>query len=124
MSIHPFRANRAMPTLSWQGRLDAAPSSEEVVSVARDFLASFTPYELAALPATCRPPSKLYDGEDLTTYAFELVRHSSEQDEPEVADLVHKFAHFFSSASIRLSEIQATRPEDSQGQGQDQRQSA
>jgi hypothetical protein len=111
-----------MPTLSWQGRLDAAASSEDVVSVARDYLASFTPYELAAMPGACRPPSKLYDGEDLTTYAFELVRHSSEHDAAEVAEMVHKFAHFFSSASIRLSEIQAARPEDSQGQ--DTRQSA
>ena len=109
MSIHQFnlRAHQAMPTLSWQGRLDAATSGHEVVAVARDFLASFSPYELVLLPDKCKPPHKLYDGEEITTYAFDLVRHECEKERPEVADMVHKLAHFFSNASIRLSEIQS-----------------
>jgi hypothetical protein len=37
-----------------------------------------------------------------------------------VAELIHKFAHFFSGASIRLSEIQAGRGSEEQ----DTRQSA
>ncbi len=122
MSIHPFhlRAPQAMPVLSWQGRLDAATSSEEVIAVARDFLATFSPYELAVLPASCKPPHKLYDGEEITTYAFELVRHECNKERPESADMVHKLAHFFSNASIRLSEIQSRREPDDE----DNRQSA
>lgn len=108
-----------MPTLSWQGRLDAATSSAEVVTVARDFLATFSPYELVILPESCRPPHKLYDSEEVTIYAFALVRHDCQREQPLVADLVHKLAHFFSNASIRLSEIQA-RPAGEQ----DERQSA
>ncbi|HUP30746.1 MAG TPA: hypothetical protein VM122_11270 [Usitatibacter sp.] len=121
MSIHPFtpRAIQAMPTLSWQGRLDAATTSDEVVSVARDYLANFSPYELVVLPKSCKPPHKLYDSEEVTTYAFTLVRHECHKEQPAVADLVHKLAHFFSNASIRLSEIQS-RPADEQ----DTRQSA
>lgn len=98
-----------MPVLSWQGRLANSTSPEEVVAIARDFLAAFTPYELATLPDKCRPPGKLYDGEDLTTFAFELARHnySCAQDPDGSAALVHKFANFFCHASIRLSEMQA-----------------
>jgi hypothetical protein len=123
MSIHPFhlRAPLAMAVLSWQGRLDAANSTAEVVTVARDFLANFTPYELAMLPEPCKPPHKLYDGEEITTYAFDLVRHECQKESAPVADLVHKFAHFFSNASIRLSEIQSRGAD--QGE-QDTRQSA
>ena len=98
-----------MPVLSWQGRLDAATSSEAVVGVARDFLANFSPYELAVLPKSCKPPYKLYDEEEITTYAFELVRHDCNKERAESADMIHKFAHFFSNASIRLSEIQSCR---------------
>jgi hypothetical protein len=109
MSIHSLfsRAQHSMPVISWQGQLDAAASAPEVVSVARDYLATFSPYELAGLPEICRPPAKLYDGEDITTYAFDLVRHDFEKEPPTVADLVHRLANFFSHASIRLSEIQA-----------------
>jgi hypothetical protein len=108
MSIHPFlqRPHPAI-TVSWQGRLDACETCAEVISVSRDFLANFSPYEIAVMPEEVRPPSKLYDAEDLTPYAFELVRRNCDQDPPAVADLVHKFGHFFSHASIRLAEIQA-----------------
>jgi hypothetical protein len=108
MSIHPF-LQRPHPAISvsWQGRLDGCETCAEVVSVARDFLASFSPYELAVLPEEVRAPAKLHDGEDLTPYAFELVRRNCDKDPPAVADLVHKMGHFFSHASIRLAELQA-----------------
>lgn len=109
-----------MPVISWQGQLDAATSASDVVAVARDYLATFSPYELAGLPEICRPPSKLYDGEDITTYAFDLVRHDFEKEPPAVAELVHRLANFFSHASIRLSEIQSRPP----GQEEDSRRSA
>jgi hypothetical protein len=122
MTIHPFplRAPHPMPVSSWQDQLVAAPTVADVVAIARDFLATFSPYELVQLPAVCRPPSKLYDGEDVTTYAFEVVRHDFEKEPERVAQLVHKLAAFFSQASIRLSEIQS-RPDD---QAEDSRRSA
>ena len=108
MSIHQLQ-QRQHPAISvsWQERLDGCSSCEEVVASARDFLATFSPYELASLPEALRPPTKLYDGEDLTTYAFELVRRDCKGDPAAVGELVQKFAHFFSHASIRLSQIQA-----------------
>jgi hypothetical protein len=108
MSIHPFQQRPLHPvSVSWQERLDDCMSCGEVVAVARDFLATFTPYELALLPEAVRPPAKLYDSEDLTPYAFELVRRDCDRDPPEVAELVHKFAQFFSYASVRLAQLQS-----------------
>ena len=108
MSIHQLQQRQHLViSVSWQERLDDCRSSEEVVATARDFLATFSPYELASLPETVRPPSKLYDGEDLTLYAFELVRRDCDRDPEAVCTLVQKFAHFFSHASIRLSQLQA-----------------
>lgn len=108
MSIHQFQ-QRPHPAISvsWQGRLDDCATCEEVVACARDFLATFSPYELALLPEGVRAPTKLYDGEDLTMYAFELVRRDCDRDTVAAGELVQKFAHFFSHASIRLSQIQA-----------------
>lgn len=108
MSIHQLQQRQPLViSVSWQERLDVCASSEEVVAVARDFLATFSPYELASLPQAVRPPSKLYDGEDLTTYAFELVRRDCDHDPQPVCELVQKFAHFFSHASIRLAQLQS-----------------
>lgn len=90
---------------SWQGRLDQATSEAEVVMVAKDFLARFTPEEIERLPAACRP-GKFFDANDVTEYAFTLVRHDCGEDR-EAARLVHDFAAFFSNASTRLSQLLA-----------------
>jgi hypothetical protein len=92
-------------TFSWQERLEEASSEAEVVEVARDFLAAFTPAEMALLPPECRP-GKFFEANDVTSYAFALVRHHC-GDDAETAELVHKLARFFSNASTRLSQIMA-----------------
>jgi len=109
MSIHALHPKEDAPHMSgttWQHRLDLARSEREVVSAVRDFLASFGPLELAALPEACRPPAKVVDGADISSYAFDLVRHECDHVEG-VADLVHRLARFFSHASIRLATLRA-----------------
>lgn len=92
-------------TFSWQDRLDEASTEADVVMVAKDFIAAFTPAEIARLPQECRP-GKFFEANDVTSYAFALVRYTCDE-EPETAALVHKLAHFFSNASTRLSQIMA-----------------
>jgi hypothetical protein len=92
----------AMPP-SWQGRLVAASSVAEVIEVARDFVATFTPAEIGRLPEACRPP-ELVDANDISEYAFALVRHHCDDNEGS-ARLAFRLASFFSSASIRLSRM-------------------
>ena len=92
-------------SVSWQDKLDDADNVHDIVEIARDFLASWDRYEIVALPEPCRP-GKIFDADDVTSYAFQLIQHDCETDS-DVAPLVHKMAAFFSSASVRLSQILA-----------------
>ena len=103
MSIHPLHPEGK--PLSWQDRLDDAMSEAEVLAIAREFLATVTPYEIARLPDGLRP-GKIGDANDVTSYAFELVRGDFDDNQR----VLHRLAHFFSRASIRLSQILAFRP--------------
>ena len=94
-----------MAGVGWQDVIDRADSEQEVVRVVRDFVASLSPYDLARLPSQCRP-GKFFGAEDVTSFAFEIVRHHCDQD-VETRDLVHRIAAFFSQASTRLSQLLA-----------------
>ena len=100
MTIHALHP-KGHP-LTWQERLDQAVTEDEVVAVAREYLATVTPQEIARLPDAVRP-GKLVDANDVTTYAFDLVR--SECDDPAGTGTLQRLAHIMSRASIRLSEI-------------------
>jgi hypothetical protein len=91
--------------LSWQDRLDSAATESEVISIARDFIAQFTPQEIERLPKACRP-GKFFEANDVTSHAFALIRYEcGKQDE--AAAVLRRLASFFSNASIRLSQIMA-----------------
>jgi hypothetical protein len=111
VTIHSIHGHVSphMTGTTWQHRLDAARSVEEVVAAARDFVAIFGPFELASLPEGCRPPAKIVDGDDVSNYAFDLVRFEC-ADQAETAELVHKLARFFSHASMRLAQLTARDP--------------
>jgi hypothetical protein len=107
MTILPFaRGNPPLVAVTWQEQLDQAPGGVEVMELAREFLASFSPQELAGLPQGCTPPAKLVDPDDVSDYAYELARrnHAMSSQSPE---LVGKLAAFFSNAAHRLSTIAA-----------------
>lgn len=101
----PFQLPEHHGPTSWQDQLESAVSEGEVISVARDFIAQFTPQEIEQLPAACRP-GKFFEADDITAYAFALMRHNCDAEDGTAA-LVHRIAGFFSSASIRLSQIMA-----------------
>ncbi len=100
MTIHPLHPHGH--PLTWQERLDEALTEDEVLAVARDYLATLSPQEYARLPHAIRP-GKLVDANDVTTYAFELVR--AQCDDADAAGTLQRLAHIMSRASIRLSEI-------------------
>ena len=100
MTIHQLHP-RGQP-LTWQERLDGATTEVEVVEVVRDYLATLGPEEVAALPQALRP-AKIVDANDVTTYAFDLVRE--ECHDHGMQNVVQRLAHMMSNASIRLSEI-------------------
>ena len=92
-------------SVTWQDKLDDADNVHDIVEIARDFLATWDRHEIAALPETCRP-GKIFDANDVTSYAFQLIQNDCATDS-DVASLVHKMAAFFSNASVRLSQILA-----------------
>lgn len=92
-------------TISWRGRLDEAAAAHEVVSAARDFVATWTPEEIASLPPHCRP-GKIVDADDVTAYAIQLAQNCRAADS-DAAPRVHRMGNFFSDASLRLSQILA-----------------
>src|SRR5690349_6629107 len=100
MSIHQLHP-QGHP-LTWQERLDDSATELDVVEVVRDYLATVSPPEFASLPASLRP-GKIVDANDITTYAFDLVRE--ECHDHGIQNIVHRLAHMMSRASIRLSEI-------------------
>ncbi len=84
-------------------QLAAAATEAEVVALAREFLASLSPYELARIPSGFRP-GKMTDACDVTDYALLLVRHDCQGGDG-AARCVGRLANFFSDASIQLSRI-------------------
>ncbi|HET7403932.1 MAG TPA: hypothetical protein VFJ62_19195 [Usitatibacter sp.] len=107
MSIHQFHArnDHHRSPMSWHMVLDCATTLEEVVSVARDFVASFTPYETEFLPPECRP-RKIVDAKDVSDYAFELTRASC-TGQGEGAAIADKFKAFFADAAARVASLSA-----------------
>lgn len=105
MSRHEYspEVQSAVTQLGWHGRLNDARSAEEVVAIARDYLALWSPEELALVPPELRP-GKLVDADDVSAYALSLVQAQMARGTPGEA-VVHKIGNFFSSASLRVSQV-------------------
>jgi len=93
-----------MNSTHWRQRLSVARDAGAVVGVARDFLAEWTPDQLAALPESCRPGA-MSDGDDLNAYAFTLVH--AQTNDPQSAAPLDAFATFFAAATARVALILA-----------------
>jgi thiamine biosynthesis protein ThiC len=100
MSIHQLHP-QGHP-LTWQERLDDATNEHEVLQVVRDYLATISHEEFASLPPELRP-GKIVDANDVTTYAFDLVRQECHDEG--LQHIVQRMGHILSRASIRLSQI-------------------
>ena len=109
MALYPYPGEaRRLMAVSWSQRLQATRSEVDVLAVARDFLATFSPYDLARLPEECRP-GRLVDANDINDVAFVLVRCNDQDDGQGTARCIHRLTQFFTHASVRLSELLAPR---------------
>ena len=105
LQSNAWHATRLAP--DWKALLDGATSEREIVQLTKEYLATWTPRELFALPTPCRPGA-IKSGEDVSGCAFELARaHCGEGNDLELAELILKMMTFFSHASERLSHILA-----------------
>jgi hypothetical protein len=88
--------------IDWQQRLWLSRSTEAVVDVVRQYLATLSRDELHSLPPTCRPV-RIDDAEDVARYAFYLV--SERCGSRQCTSALHRLASFFSAASTRLAQL-------------------
>jgi len=92
----------AQPPIDWQQRLWLSRSTDAVITLVREHVATLSRDELHSLPPTCRPV-RIDNAEDVARYAFYLVseRCGSRQGSSEL----HRLASFFSAASTRLAQL-------------------
>lgn len=93
--------------LPWFQQLDRASKTTEVVDIARDYLATWTPDEIGRLPRGCRP-GRMRDPEDIEELhssavdAYRTTRASG--DELKALQLL---TSFLVRASLRLVQLRA-----------------
>jgi hypothetical protein len=87
--------------MPWLARVREARTRDDVLTVAREFLAQITPAELDRLPPECRPPAVRSEA-DLHVYALQLARHHGHGD---AARVIIKLSGFFSAAAVRLAQL-------------------
>jgi len=97
---------RADSPPDWLSVILAASCEEEVVSTALDYLATWSPQEIARLPLDCQP-GRIRDGVDIGNLAFVLARahcffDGIERDKA----LLEKLMVFFTHAATRVAQIQ------------------
>ena len=99
-----FRHARAS-TGDWDRRLNGASSTEELVSLSREFMSQWSSAQLAMLPRLCRP-KMLGDIDDLMLYAV-FLEHE-EQRLGRLNAILGSIAAFFAAASGRLPALVAS----------------
>ena len=98
----------------WQARLKEASTPQDVVAVARDFLALRTSQELALLPEDCRP-GEMRDEEDVTRYALKLASSNPDPDSVE-AGALRRVGTFFTRAALKIVELREESTQQSEGE--------
>lgn len=101
---HGFDPRSGSPP-DWLSLILASSSAAEVAATARDYLANWSPDEIAMLPRDCRP-GRIRDGVDIGNLAFKLARahcflHADDED-----GLLEKMMVFFTHASTRIAQLE------------------
>jgi hypothetical protein len=96
-----FNGSRAVESRTWHEVLEATNIPEQVLVVARDYLATWEPNELDALPTECRPPDYFHTPDEIVNYAFVVVQHQCGPDKAE--PLIARMANFFSHAARQVA---------------------
>jgi hypothetical protein len=90
---------------SWVDQLDAAKAVSEVVSIVRDYLATWTPAELARLPVPCRP-IKIRDESDIASMHEHLAEeYRTTRASGDALTSLQRLTAFVVRASVRIAEL-------------------
>ena len=90
---------------SWFQHIDAAKTPFEVVNITRDYLATWTPDELARLPVSCRP-GRIRDEQDIDQLHVRLVEeYGRSRPSDETLAALQRMTSFIVRASVRIAEL-------------------
>jgi hypothetical protein len=107
MSIPEYQQHQSQAGLppEWTTRLGGATSPDQIVQLAKRFVAMQDEIERSRLPSHCLPPS-LQTPQDVCNYAFRLTQEQLRFDGPLGAGLLlDRMALFFSLASSRIAQL-------------------
>jgi len=91
--------------ITWYRHIDEARSVEQVVAVTRDFLASWTPQEVARLPIACRP-TRIRDESDVLDLHDRLVdEYRTTRSSGDELTALQLITGVMVRASLRLAEL-------------------
>jgi hypothetical protein len=91
--------------LSWFDQIDAAAAPADVVAVARDYLATWTPDELARLPAPCRP-GRVKNEHDIDQLHGCLVEeYGRNRLSGDSLSALQRMTSFIVRASVRMAQL-------------------
>ena len=94
-----------MKTIEWLARLDAAKSSGDVLATLGQFVASWSSYDRAQLPESCRIPA-VPRRDDLARVALALPLEMDRFDLDRTrAQLLERLEIFVARAMVRVSQI-------------------
>src|SRR5687768_2231744 len=101
MHISSIFGARRLHATTWTELLEIATTPDEILVLVRDFLATWSPDELAGLPAECRPRARFLVPEEVVLYAYTLAlaRCEATSNNPELL----RMDRFFSEASRRMA---------------------
>jgi len=89
---------------NWIASIRSAGSTQELLHLAKAYVATWDKARLALLPPDCRP-APLETTNDLAAYALTLVRRQMSDDAMPHRELLEEMAAFFAAAHVRLAEI-------------------
>jgi hypothetical protein len=94
--------------MSWFQQLDRATSPAEVVAVARDYLATWTPVEIGRLPRACRP-GRMRVAEDIEEmHACAVDAYRTTRASGDELTALQLLTSFLVRASLRLAKLRET----------------
>lgn len=91
--------------LHWFRQIDSATSAREVVAVARDYLATWTPKELAKLPCECRPGRVKSPGDIEQLHACLVEEYRQNRLAGEELSALQRLTSFIVRASVRIAQF-------------------
>lgn len=87
---------------AWHCKLEGAESADDVVALARDYVASLSPEQLGRLPDACRN-LRVKAEDDIEYWTYRLSQRP--RDDAVDAELLQDVFNHFLHASLRISQI-------------------